>query len=190
VTFRSSSVCVRTATEADLNDVADMVQGFVVGHPAQSHPRPLTRLREAYFGTPPVAHLLVASKGPQIVGMGQWTRMYDMFWAMFGGHVEWLYIRPDARGLGIPAAIIAEICRQVRLEGGEMLRGGADEADIAALYERVAIGWRVSTCVLSGEAFQVCADLAGLTPREIVTRLPEPELNRKPARPRSTSAGL
>ena len=164
-----------------------MVEGFVASHPAQSHPRPLERLREAYFGVAPVAHLLVASKGARIVGMGQWTRMYDMFWAMFGGNIEWLYVRPEARGLGIPAAIVAEICRQVRLEGGEMLRGGADAEAIAALYERVAIGWRVSTCVVSGEAFQICADLAGRSPREIVSRLPAPELNRAPARPRATS---
>jgi GNAT superfamily N-acetyltransferase len=163
-----------------------MVQGFVVGHPAEFHPRPLTRLREAYFGVAPVAHLLVASKGPHIVGMGQWTRIYDMFWAMFGGNVEWLYVRPKARGLGIAAAIVAEICRQVRLAGGELLRGGASEAAIAALYERVAIGWPASTCALSGEAFQICADLAGLSPREIVARLPTPELNRRPAPPRTT----
>jgi GNAT superfamily N-acetyltransferase len=187
VSFRHSSVTVRSATEADLNEIADMVQGFVVGHPAEFHPRPVTRLREAYFGAAPVAHLLVARKGPHIVGMGQWTRMYDMFWAMFGGDVEWLYVRPEARGLGIPAAIIAEICRQVRLEGGELLRGGADGDAIAALYERVAIGWRVSTGALSGEAFQICADLAGLSPREIVTSLPAPELNRTPALPRETA---
>jgi GNAT superfamily N-acetyltransferase len=172
----------------DLNEIADMVQGFVAGHPAEFHPRPPSRLREAYFGAVPVAHLLVASKGPKIVGMGQWTRMYDMFWGMFGANVEWLYVRPEARGLGIPAAIIAEICRQVRLEGGQMLRGGADGAAIAALYERVAIGWRVSTCALSGEAFQICADLAGLSPREIVSRLPDPELNRTAARPRAKSS--
>jgi hypothetical protein len=113
--------------------------------------------------------------------------MYDMFWAMFCGYVEWLYVRPEARGLGIPAAIIAEICRQVRREGGEFLRGDASEEAIAALYGRLAIGWRVSTFAFSGEAFQICADLAGLSPREIVARLPDPELNRAAARPRTTS---
>ena len=69
--LRPPSILVRSATEADLNDVADMVGRFVEGHPAESHPRPICRLREAYFGANPVAHLLVASKGPQIIGMGQ-----------------------------------------------------------------------------------------------------------------------
>ena len=184
MSYGNSEILVRSATEADLRDVADMVQHFVAGHPAERHPRPLSRLEEAYFGANPVAHLLVASKRGRIVGMGQWTRMYDMFWAAFGGNVEWLYVRPEVRGLGLPAAIVAEICRQIRLSGGELLRGGADGADIAALYERVAIGSLSRTCYLSAEAFQAFADLAGLSPREIVRRLPTPELNRTPPEPR------
>ncbi len=158
MSYRNSGISVRSATQADLNDVDEMMQSFVAGHPAQSHPRPLSRLQEAYFGANPVAHLPVASKAGRIVGMGQWTRMYDMFWATFGGDVEWLYVRPEAHGLGIPAAIVAEICRQVRLSGGTLLRGGADGAQIAALYERVAIGWPSRTCYLSAEAFEAFAE--------------------------------
>lgn len=185
----SSSLAVRAATEADLEVIADLVQGFVAGHPAESHPRPLSRLREAYFGDRSVAHLLVAVKAGRIVGMGQWNRMYDMFWAMFGGNVEWLYVRPEARGQGIPAALVAEICRQVRLDGGELLRGGSDTEENAAFYERVAAGWAGRTCYVSAEAFQAFADLAGLPPREIVRRLPLPELNWTPARPRTQVTG-
>jgi hypothetical protein len=36
-------------------------------------------------------------------------------------------------------------------------------------------------CFLSGKGFQVMADLAGLPVREIVRRLPAPELSRQPA---------
>lgn len=177
VSLRPASILVRSATEADLNDVADMVRRFVEGHPAESRPRPISRLREAYFGASPVAHLLVASKGAQIIGMGQWTRIYDMFWAMFGGQVEWLFVIPELRGHGIAPAIIAEICRQVRLSGGEFLRGGADGPEVAALYERVAIGAPNYGFHLSASAFQQFADLAGRQPREVVRRLPDPDLN-------------
>jgi GNAT superfamily N-acetyltransferase len=180
----SSWLTIRPAAESDLEQVAEMVQGFVQGHPAEHHPRPLERLRAAYFGPNPAAHLLVASKRGCIVGMGQWIRTYDMFWAMFGAEIGWLYVRPEARGLGIPTAIIAQICRDVRLAGGEFVHGAAQEAKNAALYERVTVGWACRECILSAEAFQTLADLAGLAPREIVRRLPKPELNRTAARPR------
>jgi len=98
--------------------------------------------------------------------------------------VEWLYVRPEHRGSGVVIAIIAEICTQVRHAGGEFLYGGGDDV-VEQLYERVAIGGPTHQCHLSAEAFQVFADLAGFTPREIFRQLPTVELNRIPARPRS-----
>ena len=168
-----SRLTVRPATEADLEDVAEMVEAFAQGHPAEGQPRAGSSLREAFFGAQPVGHLLVATTRGRIVGMAQWTRIYDMFWATFGGDINWLYVRPEARGLGIPAAIIAEICQQVRLSGGELVRGNAQEGSSAALYERVAQGWPAREVYLSAEAFQLFADLAGLAPRDIVKRLPK-----------------
>lgn len=109
--------------------------------------------------------------------MGQWTRIYDMFWAMFAGRVEWLFVVPELRGQGIAAAIIAEICRQVRAADGEFLQGATGGADIAALYARAAIGTPGYGFHLSAAAFHAFADLVGLRPREIVRRLPSPELN-------------
>jgi hypothetical protein len=116
--------------------------------------------------------------------MGQWTRIYDMFWSMYGGIVEWLYVRPEHRGSGVVVAIVAEICAEVRKAGGEFLHGGGDDA-VERLYERAAIGRPTHECHLSAEAFQVFADFAGSSPREIVRGLPSSELNRVPARSRS-----
>ena len=181
---RDSTIKVRSATEADLDDIADLVNGFVAGHPAHSHPRPLSRLRAAYFGAHPVAQVLVAEKTGRIVGMGPWTLIYDMFWAAFGGEAGWLYVRPEARGLGISAAIVAEICHQVRLAGGELLHGGSEVEAVSKLYERVAVGSPGRSCYVSAEAFQAFADLAGLAPREIVRRLPDRDLNRTEPLPR------
>jgi GNAT superfamily N-acetyltransferase len=180
-------IAVRSATEADLEEVSDMVRGFVAGHPAESRPRPLAHLREAFFGSSPVAQLVVASRDGRIVGMGQWTRIYDMFWSIFGGEVGWLYVRPEARGLGIPAALVAEIARQVRLDGGEMLHGGSEADIVTRLYERVAIASPGRSCYVSGEAFHAFADLAAQSPRAIVRHLPAPALNGERPRPRPNS---
>jgi GNAT superfamily N-acetyltransferase len=177
-------VIVRVARREDAESIASMVDDFVKGHPAQLHPRSLDELRAAYFGPNPVAEIVVAEREDGLIGMGQWTRIYDMFWSMFGGRVDWLYVRPEARGRGVAIAILAAIGDRVRRAGGEFLAGqGNDET--TPLYERCAIAAGSSRdCHLSAEAFQVLADLAGRSPREIVGHLPEPTLNRVPARPR------
>jgi hypothetical protein len=168
---------VRSACEADLDDIEKMISDFVRGHPAERHARSRSALREAYFGDVPVANLVVAVNHGVIVGMAQWTRIYDMFWSMYGGDVEWLYVRTEERGRGAVVAIVAEICAQVRRAGGEFLHGGGDD-EVERLYERAAIGRPTNECHLSAEAFQAFADLAGLAPREIVRRLPHAQLNR------------
>src|SRR6185369_9346629 len=98
-----------------------------------------------------------------------------------GGNVEWLYVRPEHRGSGVVAAIVAEICAEVRQAGGEFLYGGGGD-EVERLYERVALGSPTNACHLSAEAFQAFADLAGLSPREIVRKLPSSELNLVAAR--------
>jgi GNAT superfamily N-acetyltransferase len=163
-----------------------MIRDFAKGHPAETHPRSPERLREAYFGPSPVAHLVVASRDSRVIGMAQWTRIYEMFWGIYGASVEWLYVRPQFRGSGIVAAIVAEICAQVRLAGGEFLYGGGGD-DVETLYERAAIGGPTNQCHLSAEAFQAFGDLAGLPPRTVVRRIPSVELNRVAASVRTQS---
>jgi hypothetical protein len=180
---RRADLAVRFAREGDLDDLEEMINDFVKGHPAETHSRSRSKLREAYFGIAPVAKLLVATRGERVIGMGQWTLIYDMFWSAYGGNVEWLYVRPGHRGSGVVAAIVAEIAAQVRAAGGEFLHGGGNR-DAEALYERVAMGWKAHECYVSAEAFQVLADLASLPPRDIIRRLPNPGLNTVTARAR------
>lgn len=118
---------VRIACETDIQNIAEMVDDFVKGHPAEKHTRSRSALREAYFGSAPVANLVVAVRTGRVIGMGQWTRIYDMFWSMFGGYVEWLYVRPEHRGSGVVLAIVAYICAEVRRAGGEFLHGGGGD---------------------------------------------------------------
>lgn len=177
---------VQPAVEADLDEVAAMVDDFVRGHPAERHPRPRESLRAAYLGPAPIAHLLVARRRERVVGMGQWRLIYDMFWATYGANLEWLYVRPEARGLGIAAVIVAETCSRARAAGAQFVQGTGSET-VAGLYERVALGSPMRECILGGEAFQVFADLAGASPRDIVRGLPARQLNRVPARPRRRS---
>ena len=178
------ALAIRAAREADLDDIEQMIEHFVQGHPAAAHPRSRSKLRDAYFGAAPVARLLVVTRGERVLGMGQWTLIYDMFWSAYGGNVEWLYVRPEHRKTGVVAAIVAEIAAQVRNAGGEFLHGGGNR-EAESLYERVAMGWKAHECYVSAEAFQSLADLAGRAPRDVVRGLPDPGLNKVAARARS-----
>jgi hypothetical protein len=62
------SIAVRDAHEADLDDIEQMIDDFVHGHPAEHHPRSRAALRSAYFGDAPVAHFLIVERRERIVG--------------------------------------------------------------------------------------------------------------------------
>jgi len=179
-----SSLMQRKVRTIDMDDtIADiegMVSDFVRGHPAENHPRSSQALRAAYFGDRPVAQLLVAERNGEIIGMAQWRLIHDMFWGMFGAEAEWLYVKPECRGSGVVAALVARLCAQASEAGAEFLHGGGGDGP-SKLYERVAIGQVSRECHLSGKAFQVFAKLDGLSAREIVRRLPPRELGLQPA---------
>ncbi|MFT3692025.1 MAG: GNAT family N-acetyltransferase [Kofleriaceae bacterium] len=175
---------IRDALESDLPAIAEMLDDFVKDHPASRHVRPIEALRAAHFGPDKVASLVVATRRDQVIGMVQWSLYFDMFWAMKGMKAEFLYVRPEARGLGIAPALIADICARGRSAGAVMLNGASFEPHVTALYERFAMGWPSRECHICEEAFQVLADLAGSSTRDIVRGLPAKELNRVPAKPR------
>ena len=176
---------VRPAIEADLDAIEAMVREFVKGHPAENHPRSRETLRAAYFGDPPLARLLVACRGDEVVGMGQWRLEYDMFWGFHGGIPEWLFVRPGHRGSGIAVAIVAAICAEVRAAGGKFLRAASGEARVSSAYEKVATGADARAHNVGGDAFHLFADLAGRPPREIVRNLPDPARNHTGDDPRT-----
>ncbi len=171
---------IRNANPDDIPAIEGMVADFVKGHPAEHHPRSSEALRAAYFGERPVAHLLVAERNGEIIGMAQWRLIHDMFWGMFGADAEWLYVKPDHRGSGIVAALVARLCSQASAAGAQFLHGGGGDGP-SKLYERIAIGHASRDCHLSGRAFQVFAKLDGLPAREICRRLPSREMGLQPA---------
>ena len=131
-------LCIRHASANDTVEIERMVADFATGHPAECHPRDSDALRDAYFGERPVAHLLVAERRGEIVGMVQWRLIYDMFWGMFGAQAEWLYVKPHCRRSGIVVALVARVCCEASEAGARFVQGGGGDGP-SRLYERVAI---------------------------------------------------
>jgi N-acetylglutamate synthase-like GNAT family acetyltransferase len=127
---------IRNARTSDIADIEGMVSDFVRGHPAENHPRSSQALRAAYFGDRPVAQLLVAERNGEIIGMAQWRLIHDMFWGMFGAEAEWLYVKPECRGSGVVAALVARLCAQASEAGAEFLHGGGRRRAIEVIRTR------------------------------------------------------
>lgn len=114
-----SDLTVRRATADDTPVLAQLIDGFAKGHPAEGHTRSVEMLRDALFGSQPVAHVLLAEKRATAVGFGVWRTAYDLFWSIYGGDGLGLYVVPAQRGLGVALSIIAAICADIREHGGK-----------------------------------------------------------------------
>jgi hypothetical protein len=171
-----SKLVVRNATVDDVTVLARLIDGFAERHPASQFNRSTDRLREAYFGTKAVGHIVIAEKEGNPIGFGIWRKAYDVFWSMFGGDGLGLYVKASHRGYGVALAIVAAMCEQIRREGGQFHQTSYDP-DLAELYERIGIGRAERACHVSAAAFETLAALAGRTPREIVRALPDKALN-------------
>lgn len=171
-----NNLTVRRATAQDAEVLATLIDGFASRHPASRVERSIDRLKEAYFSTQTVGHVLIAEKGGAPIGFGIWRKAYDVFWSMFGGDGLGLYVMPSQRGHGVALAIVAAMCEEIRRQGGRFLQTSYD-AELSGLYERIAAGRAERACHVSAAAFESLATLAGKTPREIVRALPDKALN-------------
>jgi hypothetical protein len=182
----SALFTVRRATSTDLEAIVSLIEEFVRGHPAEHHRRPMAVLREAYFGQSPIARVFMAERRGEPVGFDGWRKVFDMFWAMYGGEADGLDVKSRQGGLGVTPAIIAAMCADIRSEGGCFLRATYTDK-VGRLYERVAVGTAQRECHLSATAFHVVADLAGSPPRRLLRGLPDKRTNY--VAPRDADAG-
>jgi N-acetylglutamate synthase-like GNAT family acetyltransferase len=178
------NLIVRRATENDVAVLAQLIDGFAKGHPAEGHPRSMDAMRDAFFGNAAVARVLLAEqagleKGGRAIGFGAWRKTYDVFWSMYGGEGLGLYVTPEHRGSGAAVCLIAAMCAEIRDAGGHFLQTNY-APELASLYERVAVGSAQRACHVSALAFEKLAAAAGKPAREIIRILPDKSLNHTP----------
>jgi hypothetical protein len=171
-----SDLIVRRATVDDVGVLAVLIDGFAQGHPAENHARSIAKLRDAFFGGEPVAHVLLAEKNGTAIGFGAWRKTYDVFWSMYGGEGIGLYLSPAHRGSGAAVCLIAAICAEIRKAGGHFLQTNY-APELSSLYERVGVGSSQRACHVSALAFEKLAQAAGKPARQIIRELPDKGLN-------------
>jgi ribosomal protein S18 acetylase RimI-like enzyme len=111
-----SAVTLRSATVADAPVVADLVELLNVSEDDPTgYVTPATMARDLAAGR---ISVLLAEDANGIAGYCLWHFGYEATYAASGIYVCDLYVRPAARGRGIGRALLAEVARRAKAEGG------------------------------------------------------------------------
>jgi len=109
---------VRACTPDDLAALA----AFCIEHAAYERmplavPPDAERLRRALFAAAPRLHAWLAWQGARPLGYATASREFSTWNARDYLHMDCLYVRADARGLGIGAALLREVAATARRLG-------------------------------------------------------------------------
>ena len=97
------------------------------------------QLHDALFGDDPVAHALVAERAGTVVGVAIWFRTFSTWEGVAGMHLEDLYVRPEHRGGGHGARLLAALARICDERGWARLEWNVLDWNAPAIgfYERL-----------------------------------------------------
>jgi GNAT superfamily N-acetyltransferase len=116
-----------------------------------------------------------------LMGLASWRPSYDLHHCVSGSELMVLYLRPEHRGFGIAAALIAGVAEATKERGGCYLRGAAlPDPTLERFYSRCARSFPGTNFNVAGRAFRELAELSGESPRVIASRLPEVTWNDEP----------
>jgi GNAT superfamily N-acetyltransferase len=102
------------------------------------------QLREALFGSPPAAQVLVAHDGDpgETVGYALFFPTFSSFLASTGVWLEDLFVRPAYRGRGVGRALLATVAARMGERGGQRLEWAALDWNEPALRFYRGLGAR------------------------------------------------
>jgi GNAT superfamily N-acetyltransferase len=173
---------VRTASPNDATIVAALLADFLSeSFPGHLGTNVAVLERDVLSGAGGL-RVLLAERDDVPVGFATWLPVYDLHWGKGGVELVDLCVAPAQRGVGVAIALVAAVCAAALRQGLTYLRGTSfDRASpVGRFYERIAVATDSAECHCSGKAFRRLADLEGLSPREIVKRLPAKSWNYEP----------
>jgi GNAT superfamily N-acetyltransferase len=123
--------------------------------------------------------LLVAEHASAgVVAFCAWQPCYDLHHCVAGSEIIDMYVMPGFRGLGVALLLVAEAAARTLESGGRFVkRQAVTKPGVRDLYERVAMSFPSTDCIVGGRAFRVLADLAGKPARVVLRNLPDKSWN-------------
>lgn len=108
----AGEVRVRPARAADVPAIVELVRELAAYERAADQVRLTPEvLQAALFGQPPAASAHVATVDGEVAGFALWFLSFSTWLGRHGIYLEDLYVRPDHRGRGLGAALLAELAR-------------------------------------------------------------------------------
>lgn len=103
---------IREATPTDVPDILRLIRDLAT---YEREPDAVEttedHLHTWLFGVDPVASVLVAEAGGEVVGIALWFRTYSTWTGVPGIYLEDLYVDPAQRGSGLGKALLAALAR-------------------------------------------------------------------------------
>ena len=103
---------IRKATPADLGDILQLIRDLAA---YEREPDAVQATVESLYGTlfgpTPTAEAVVAEVDDEVVGVALYFTNYSTWSGRDGLYLEDLYVKPEARGLGLGKALLQRIAR-------------------------------------------------------------------------------
>ncbi len=131
-------VQIRPATEADVPALVALMTAFYAESDFPLPVGPATRAFEALLADPRLGGVWVAEDGDVAIGHAVLTVCFSMEYGGLRGFIDDLYVRPEARGQGTAAALLAAVRAAAVARGVRALHVevGPDNHTARRLYAR------------------------------------------------------
>jgi GNAT superfamily N-acetyltransferase len=133
-------VTIDEATAADVGVISDMLGEIEEYYGGENAPGDVDQIYAALFGERPVAILLLARDGDQVLGLASYSFLWPAAGAETSLFLKELYVRETARRRGVAGALMAALQQAAAEAGCSRIEWTADADNPRALAFYEALG--------------------------------------------------
>lgn len=133
-------VQISTATVADLDVISQILGEIEDYYGGENIPGDREQIRAAIFGDRPVATVLLARDGDEVLGFASYTYLWPAAGAESSLYLKELYVRKGARRRGVARAFMTELGAVADTVGCSRIEWTADTDNPPALDFYAALG--------------------------------------------------
>jgi GNAT superfamily N-acetyltransferase len=131
---------ISTAVPADTEVISAILGEIEQYYGGEPTPGDIAQIRDALFGERPVATVLLARDGTDVLGLASYSRVWPAAGADTSLYLKELYVREQARRRGVAQALMTAIQAEAAALGCSRIEWTADTDNPPALAFYAALG--------------------------------------------------